>query len=543
MVWWWLIACGGGDPVAKTSEPVPSTLPAPTSSTPAPTTPTPTDSAPTDTGSTDTGTPPTESLVDCAALGLAVHPWQAGGAGWAPRALAGEVAASTTRGPLVLSEVWSGCEVVLVLPDDPLQEDNDLWSEQAVADLADALPPHALLLVGSLDGDAGFVADVEGWLAATELGDRAWVIDEPLVGLDGWLGEAMTATPWGFGIDRQQQVRYVGSFADVDKYNVSVGWWDGTLAMAALEVPHWDFEADRQARLDAEVGTTVVPLWSGEVVEDPGWAGQRGEVTVTLPADLSGFDTLEADLGLGCGGVGELGYCPAWDYLVYLYVCADGETTCGTELGRWITTYHREGRWVHDLTPLLPLLAGGETTFQFYSQQPYTVDLSLRLSTRGEARPTTATPLFRGGELNAELNQRAAVEVSIPATATKVELATVISGHGQVGFATCAEFCVLEHRFGFDGEFVELSYPLAGTERGCEEAVGDGTVPNQYGTWWFGRNGWCPGKEVPVERTDVTHLVTPGSTVSVDFEVLRNGVEIELAGARAEVESWLVVYE
>jgi hypothetical protein len=535
-VLWLLFACGGADPAPSSTPTEPMT----DSASPSPSTPTlvTSDTAePAPTG--DTAAP---VAVDCASLGLPVTPWLPGGEGWSPRSLAGDITLSTTRGPFVWSEERAGCEVLLVLPDQPAQESTWLWSAQAVEQLADALPPHVVLVVGSLTGDAAFVDDVTGWLQSTDLGDRAWVVDEPLVDAAGWLGQAMAATPWGFGVDRRQQVRYVGSFAHVEQYDEGIGWWAGRLDMAAHEVPHWDFEADRQARLDAEVGVLEVDLFTGEVVDDPSWAGQRGEVTVSLPDDLSAFDTLSADLHLGCGGEGELGYCPAWDYLVYLYVCAEGESTCSTELGRWISAYHREGRWVHDLTPLLPLLTGGETTFQFYSQQPYTVDLSLRFGTAKE-RPVATVPLFRGGELGPDLNDQPSVVVDVPATVSRVELATVISGHGQVGLATCAEFCELEHRFGFDGEWVELSYPLAGTERGCEDAVGDGTVPNQFGTWWFGRNGWCPGKEVPVERTDVTHLVSPGSSTTVDFEVLRNGVEVTLGGARAEVESWLVFYE
>lgn len=536
-----LMACGGGDDADATtlSEPTPSTLETPPVPTPTSTVPTPTPTSDGPTG--DTGSAP-GAPVDCAALGLPTAAWVDGGVGWAPDDLAGDIVTSTTRGPFVLSEVRQGCEQVLVLPDVMAQEGVAMWSEAAAATLAEALPAHTLLLVGALDGDPAFVAEAEAWLAAAGLGDRAWVIDEPLTGVEGWLGEAMRTSPFGFGVDRQQRVRYVGSFAHVEDYNAAIGWWDGRLEMAAHEVLYWDFTYDQQARLDAQVAD-VVPLWSGEVLEDPGWAGERGTVTVTLPDDLSGYDTLEADLHLGCGGVGEVGYCPAWDYLVHLYLCTDGETTCSTEFGRWITTYHREGRWVHDLTPLLPLLEGGETTFQFYTQQPYEVSLSLRLLDTTVERPVAAVPLFQGGELVAGFNERASLPIDVPATASRVELATVISGHGQVGLLTCAEFCEIEHRFFFDDELVEIVYPNAGTERGCEDDVVNGTVPNQYGTWWFGRNGWCPGKEVPVERRDVTSLVTPGGTVNVDFEALRNGVEIDLAGARVDMESWLVFYE
>jgi len=481
--------------------------------------------------------------TDCAALGLPVEPWWTLGHGRSidPGARAGDVVLSTTRGTFDLAADWSGCEVLLVLPDAPLQEDTNLWSEAALAELLEALPEHVLLVIGSRFGDPSWVDDAAGWAASLD-DERLWVADQPLAEAPGWLGEAMTQFGWGFGVDRQQQIRYVGSFADVARYNASVGWWDGTLSMAALEVVHWEFEAERQARLDAE-DVDEIDLFTRQVVEDPGWAGERSTTTVQLPDDLSAYDTLEADLHLGCVGEGELGLCPPWDYLVHLYLCAPGEEVCSIEVGRWISTYHREGRWVHDLTPLLPLLEGGSTTFQFYSQQPYEVDLSLRLSTRGTPRPIAALPLHGGAWLDGSLGERPPVEVQIPAEAGRIELASVISGHGQAGFLNCAEFCVLDNVFRFDDHAVVIDYPIAGTEQGCELDVGNGTVPNQYGTWWFGRQGWCPGKEVPVERHDLTDQLDPGTVVSVDYEVLYNDQPYTNASARMDVSSWLVVYE
>ena len=79
---------------------------------------------------------------------------------------------------------------------------------------------------------------------------------------------------------------------------------------------------------------------------------------------------------------------------------------------------------------------------------------------------------------------------------------------------------------------------------GCEQQVDEGTVPNQYGTWWYGRNGWCPGKEVAVERQDITSLVTAGTTATFDHETFGpNGDPTAGGTGRIEVESWMAVYE
>ena len=32
---------------------------------------------------------------------------------------------------------------------------------------------------------------------------------------------------------------------------------------------------------------------------------------------------------------------------------------CDYEVGHWITSYHREGRWVHDVSGILPIFAAG----------------------------------------------------------------------------------------------------------------------------------------------------------------------------------------
>lgn len=36
----------------------------------------------------------------------------------------------------------------------------------------------------------------------------------------------------------------------------------------------------------------------------------------------------------------------------------------------------------------------------------------------------------------------------------------------------------------------------SGTQWGCADKVREGSVPNEHGTWMFGRMGWCDGQEV-----------------------------------------------
>ncbi|MCB9795595.1 MAG: hypothetical protein H6741_23070 [Alphaproteobacteria bacterium] len=477
-------------------------------------------------------------------------------------ATASDITVTTTNhGDVSLSELWTGCDTFLFIPSEPRQASSATWGqsiwERDVEALFERLPDNVhVFFVHSETPDEDLTSalqeQVDEWLAGIDAERRAWWEQHIHYAEYGrryqpdWLGDGLADPGWGLGIDRFQRLRYIGSFADQDRYNGNVGWFAPNISMAANESIYYNFEAEREARLAAD-GATVLPLFGGEVLNDPSWNGQKGYAELALPADMSQFDTMVFDLTMGCEGEGEYGTCPAWDYLVYLYLCdQDDPETCDTEVGRWITTYHREGRYVHDVSALLPLLAdGGTRRFAFYTQQSYEITLDVRLSNQGkEARPVSSEFLFTGGRLTETYNdEHPAIEVTVPAGATKVELATVISGHGQVDPGNCAEFCNVTHTFTVDGNEIVREYPEAGTATTCMDRASIGVVPNQYGTWWYGRNGWCPGFEVPVEVTDITDLVTPGGTVTVEYSALRNGQVYNNSGANMILSSYMVFSE
>jgi hypothetical protein len=627
---------------------------------------------PEDTGSPDTGAPTT--VDPCEALGLPVRELQAGTDDDRLYSVASDFSVELIDGSTwTLSESWSGCESYLFIQDTPRNASGwpyDLW-DRDVDDLLDRIPQNVhIFFVSDLSDSADRLTSLEGLKAQTDAAlsamdedTSAWwnhrvhYIAERSISLDGWLGDAMLSPRWPIAIDRFQRIRYVGSFADYERYSSSAGWFEPNLAMAANEVVYFNFEAERQERLDA-VDATVVSLWNGEACGDPGWRGQRTTVDVELPdaATMAGFDTLEYDLYLGCEGEGEYGECPAWDYLVYLYLCdieteensateeacqphvpgvspvdevlgacestdtgsstidtgsSDSGTpstlegcrtdddcesgtmcegyiapvtevveipadtlscdcrepegtiyestqTCGSEgtgyndcacacsdeVGRWITTYHREGRWVHDASPLLPkLAAGGVQRFSFYTQQTYEIELDLRLSSADKAAaPSETHTLFSGGTFNETYNDRDPMNVEIPSDAAKVELAYVISGHGQVDPGNCAEFCVTSHHFYVNGEENEVRLSDAGSAQGCMDQTAEGTVPNQYGTWWYGRSNWCPGREVEVKTIDITSQVSLGAANEFVYEGYYGGSAYTAGGANIQLKSWVTVY-
>ncbi len=46
----------------------------------------------------------------------------------------------------------------------------------------------------------------------------------------------------------------------------------------------------------------------------------------------------------------------------------------------------------------------------------------------------------------------------------------------------------------------------------------DGVTPNQYGTWYFGRGGWCPGLEVAMWQVDLTPWLGDAFDHTLDYD-------------------------
>lgn len=56
----------------------------------------------------------------------------------------------------------------------------------------------------------------------------------------------------------------------------------------------------------------------------------------------------------------------------------------------------------------------------------------------------------------------------------------------------------------YQKEYMLGVVPIGAGSRGAAAQVSFGVVPNQYGTWPFGRAGWCPGQHVDWWEVDVT---------------------------------------
>jgi hypothetical protein len=169
----------------------------------------------------------------------------------------------------------------------------------------------------------------------------------------------------------------------------------------------------------------------------------------------------------------------------------------------------------------------------------------MRLRTRGgEPRATGGVLAFTGGTFDASYNAREPFRFTVPASATRVELVTILSGHGQTDGDDCAEWCDHRHVFSVNGTalapIVHRGAPI-GTIRGCAERAGEGVVPGQGGNWSISRAYWCPGLPVEAERRDITELVTPGTEATLDYRA--SFATMEPRGGDIALSAYVVWYE
>lgn len=545
-----LAACARPEPKAGDSAPVDDT-----------------DSTPPDTAdSGDTDTAP-DWAAWCAAQGFGMHvPFDTVGPyGKLRHETAEDFTLPLDDGTeLTLSAAWTGCESWVFVPDVLTRsqgDDRPIWSRD-IDDLVAASPRNVHYVFVSVQRDEATVAEnlatartkIDNALADLPADEADWWRERlHVVGTSGReLGNWVEAVLLrgigveGFAIDRFQKLRGIGSFSDVQRYDPAYSWpFENNLAYAAHEGRFFNMEATRAEALAAHEAT-VVPLFTGEVVS------QYADVEVTLPdaATMAGFDTFEIEIDMRCPDPEQPEYnnCGAWDYIANLYVQAPDKSW--TELGRFITTYHREAHWVLDATPMMAhLLDGGARNFRWswapeWNVQPTETRVNLRFYNQGRGvYPRVATLVAVGGSFGSTYNDgRAPVEVPISAATRKVELWAVISGHGA-GTDSCSEFCNHQHEFTV-GESVYLQeYPMAGTEEGCIDDIEGQMTPNQWGTWWYGRGGWCPGGIVHPFAVDITGDTTPGEAVTVSYRGLRGGETPDDGSGDIVMNAWVVTYE
>jgi hypothetical protein len=524
-----------------------------------------TDDSPSDDSSTDDSagdseviTPPT----DCEVLGLPEADFDATEPeSWYRHQPAGDFTVSLRDGTdWTLSENWSGCDNYVFLPHYFSLPNGDSWWTTGIDELlarSDKNVHYFFVVAGLSSGDAeeygSFMqTEVESTLANLSEEDQAWwsdrlhVVEGPSLATEGITREMFKRDVgiYGFGIDRYQKIRTLGNVAAVEAYNQSEDWpWEDRLYSSAVEATYWNFEWNRDQEMALTDWTRVSVVTPDEI------QAQYVDAEIEIP-DVSGFDTLQLDVRIECPerSKQEIGNCGAWDYLAHAWLY-DETTESWFELGRFITTYHRESRWVVDATHAIPWLEGGGTrTLRFswapsWNTQPSFITFDLLLADQGKGlRPVETIPLWTGGGLNSTYNENhAPISVDVPADAARVDLVAITTGHGM-DTSNCAEFCDHSHHFTVGAETWDQEFPEVGQDDGCSTTVHTGTVPNQAGTWWFGRGGWCPGRRVDPWTVDVTAQLNLGEANDFGYQAQMNNKDpIDNLG-NIEMRTWAVVY-
>ncbi len=130
----------------------------------------------------------------------------------------------------------------------------------------------------------------------------------------------------------------------------------------------------------------------------------------------------------------------------------------------------------------------------------------------------------RVGEIEPDKNvdsQYEPVEVDIPQGTKRVLAHLTTTGHSFNNTHNCAEFCEMRHDIILNNEIVTSINPWRAN---CDQ----NPVSNQYGTWKYPRNGWCPGAISVGDIVDITDKVKIGDKNRFDFNILlKNGTEYD----------------
>lgn len=105
------------------------------------------------------------------------------------------------------------------------------------------------------------------------------------------------------------------------------------------------------------------------------------------------------------------------------------------------------------------------------------------------------------------------VPVVLSDTSEMFKIKTRFTGHGHNGSVNCCEWDSKDHMISVDG------VQRFQWEIWEETACGDNPNISQGGTWPYAREGWCPGDQVREYEHELTPFVTPGSTVSLDYDI------------------------
>jgi hypothetical protein len=498
-------------------------------------------------------------------------PWTSGTTVNGPMDIVPTFTVPTLDGTFTFQNKWTGDDVYLFMfkyTDSSGNSNSGTWATNPGTFIRN-LPSNTHLFYGSFDSTyhndiTSRKSDVEARLNPSEEEEwsgRIHYIDMDASNIQGGLGQMISNTnsPFFMGIDRFQRARESGSiYAWVTQTNDPNHY--------AYEPHQWNAEFEPEIRMQ-DSGIDVVSLYDFER-HSGGWGSNHNSyrnATFSMPQNMSSYDTLEVFHEHACddrsnrfqNSDGTYGGCHEWDYLAHLYICdSNNSSACGTEFMRWITTYGREGRWLTDISPYLFMLEDDETRrFRYKGANKGDMTIKFLFSNWGSGeRPHDATFAFTGGQFDGSYNNESRytrnLNFTVPSETTRVEIVATITGHGfQKDDANCAEFCDHEHHYYIDNHHTYEWHPIVGSNTGCENEISNGVVANQFGSWPYGRAGWCAGQDVKQWSYDISSWVDfNGQINELTYRGLFNGQEYNPTGESSKggrnivAEIWVVFY-
>lgn len=522
----------------------------------------------------------------CQNLGLKPQPFREADSSYEFGAVAGDFTVNAYyEGEWSLKDNWTGCESYVFVNYIPVQGNSDdiLWASRSEI-LVDETPLNTHFFFLSWEGTPEARLDriqtIYGYLVshielkysdaaerAAQLGRFHFVTDAPSdirgsvnsfladymdyrqtpesqVDL-GNRGIASPPLPIVFGIDRDQEWDSGGNMNEYVNGPPS-------FRMASYLGAFYNHKADIRDQVQAETDVNTHLLLDERVTS------RIFVRTATLPTanEMSNFDTLEFDVTVNCPHRNVFG-CSEWDRIARIEVCTSTtvESPCSKrrELVRWITPYWRRGerRWIMDASSLMGFVKDGGLQYFRIEMGPgwergtaRDARVSVRLSNSEKGMQAVGVErAFTGGGFNANYNDREAFKFTPPSTAKRVELVSILSGHGQDETTNCAEWCDHRHQFVVNNQNLEeiRHEGQIGSTGGCGWAAAKGASPGQWGNWAPERAYWCPGLPVEHKRMDITSNVNLGQENTITYTAnYRGGTP---AGGNISLNTYVVWYE
>jgi hypothetical protein len=203
----------------------------------------------------------------------------------------------------------------------------------------------------------------------------------------------------------------------------------------------------------------------------------------------------------------------------YSYYGKPFEITERYELARYITPYGNNltlgdgWTWIFDLTDYASLLK--DSVHLSAGNWQELLDMKFRMIEGTPPRDILGIRnIYSGnhGYASAAEHNLPPITVKIDTNVRNARLKMRITGHGFGGGLNCSEFCPRTNELKVNGTH---AYNHLVWRNDC----GLNPLYPQGGTWLYDRAEWCPGAEVRTKNFELSSLIVPGDSITLDYEL------------------------